>query len=263
MQRLRWCVVRLLAASEIMLAMAGMTPRAARSQPTPQGAPAAGTAKLIGTITDTAGVPLARAEIWLLAVAALRTISNDTGAFELTGLPAGPVTFAIRRLGYESATFSSTLKEGKTHRATFPLTPAPQALAGVRVQDTTSAWLSLFESRRAGHRGTFITRADFEKKQHRMASDILRMVPGVQVVPTRFGTQIVMSRGAGARRCVPQLYVHTTPYSGNFDDFTPEDIEALEVYVGVSEIPPDLNTMGRPVCAAIVIWTREPPPRKR
>jgi len=263
MQRLHWCVVRLFSASAIALALAAMAPPAARSQPVPQGAPAAGTARLIGTITDSSGVPLARAEIWLLAVAALRTISNDSGAFELTGLPAGPVTFAIRRLGYESATFSSTLKEGKTHRASFPLTPAPQALAGVHVQDTTSAWLSLFESRRGGHRGTFITRADFAKRQHRVASDILRMVPGVQIVPTRFGTQVVMSRGAGARRCVPQLYVHTTPYSGNFDDFTPEDIEALEVYVGISEIPPDLNTMGRPVCAAIVIWTREPPPRKR
>jgi len=263
MQRLQRCAVRLLGASATVLSMSVMAPRAILSQPAPQGAPASGTAKLIGTITDTAGVPLARAEIWLLAVAALRTISNDSGAFELTGLPAGPVTFAIRRLGYESVTYSSTLKEGKTHRATFPLTPAPQALAGVRVQDTTSAWLSLFESRRAGHRGTFITRADFAKRQHRIASDILRMVPGVQVVPTRFGTQIVMSRGAGARRCVPQLYVHTTPYSGNFDDFTPEDIEALEVYVGISEIPPDLNTMGRPVCAAIVIWTREPPPKKR
>jgi hypothetical protein len=113
------------------------------------------------------------------------------------------------------------------------------------------------------HRGTFLTRADFEKYNYRIASDILRQVPGVQVQPARVGTQVVMTRGAGARRCLPQLYVHSTPYSGNFDDFAPDDIEALEIYVGISEIPPDLNTMGRPICAAIVIWTREPPPRKR
>ena len=237
---------------------------AAEGQATPQGATAvAPTAKLIGTITDTSGLPLARAEIWLVSVMALRTLSNDSGAFELAGLPAGPVTFAVRRLGYESATFSATLKAGKTHRAAFPLTPSVQSLAEVRVQDTTSGWLSLFESRRGGHRGSFITRKDFENKHLRIASDILRLVPGVQVQQTRFGTQVIMTRGAGVRRCIPQLYVHTTPYSGNFDDFTPEDIEAVEVYVGISEIPPDLNTMGRPVCGAIVVWTREPPPKRR
>jgi hypothetical protein len=132
----------------------------------------------------------------------------------------------------------------------------------MKVEDTTSMWLSQFEARRASHRGSFIERSQFERRNLRIASDILRSVPGVQVLPTRTGTQIVMSRGSGARRCVPQLYVHATPYSGNFDDFTPDDIEALEVYVGISEIPPDLNTMGRPICAAIVIWTREPPRRR-
>ena len=237
---------------------------AVAAQATTQGTPMpAATAKLVGRITDSAGTPLARAEIWLLSIAALRAVSDDSGAFELLGLPAGPVTFAVRRLGYESATFSAMLKEGKTHRASFPLTPAVQSLETVNVQDTTSAWLSLFEARRTTQRGTFVTRKDFEKRNLRIASDILRLVPGVQVVPARVGTQVVMTRGAGARRCVPQLYVHSTPYSGNFDDFSAEDIEAVEVYVGISEIPPDLNTMGRPICGAIVIWTREPPPRPR
>ena len=236
----------------------------AHSQATAQGvAPPVATAKLIGTVTDTSGVPLSRAEIWLVSVTTIRAVSNDSGHFELPGLPAGAITLGVRRLGFESATFSTVLKPGKTHRATFPLTPSVQALAEVRVQDTASTWLSLFDEHRTTHRGTFITRKDFEKDNLRIATDILRRVPGVQIVPTRMGTAVVMTRGFGARKCIPQLYVHQTPYSGNFDDFTPEDIEALEVYVGVSEIPADLNTMGRPVCAAIVIWTREPPPKKR
>lgn len=223
---------------------------------------AAATAKLVGTVTDTAGVPLSRAEIWLVAVTSLRTISNDSGHFELPGLPAGSVVLGVRRLGFEEATFTAVLKPGKTHRATFPLTPSVQPLAEVRVRDTISNWLAVFEQRRFMHRGTFLTRKDFANDNLRIASDILRRVPGVQIVPTRTGTAVTMTRGAGARRCIPQLYVHETPYSGNFDDFTPDDIEALEVYLGISEIPPDLNTMGRPICAAIVIWTREPPPKK-
>ncbi|PYP65823.1 MAG: hypothetical protein DMD26_09765, partial [Gemmatimonadetes bacterium] len=34
------------------------------------------------------------------------------------------MTLGVRRLGYESATFSANLRAGKTHRATFPLTPS-------------------------------------------------------------------------------------------------------------------------------------------
>jgi hypothetical protein len=230
-----------------------------------QGTPAAvsvASAKLLGTVTDTSGVRLSRAEVWLIPLSTLRTITNDSGEFELAGLPPGAITLGVRRLGYESATFTTTLKPGRTHRGTFPLTPSAQTLSVVKVQDTASSWLSLFEQHRSIHRGTFITRQDFAKDNLRIASDILRRVPGVQVVPARFGTAITMNRGAGARTCRPQLYVHQTPYSGNFDDFTPDDIEALEVYVGISEIPPDLITMGRPICAAIVIWTREPPPKQ-
>jgi hypothetical protein len=236
------------------------------SQSAAQSAPAAGsvpTAKLLGTVTDTAGVRLSRAEVWLVALSTLRTITNDSGEFELAGLPAGSITLGVRRLGYESATFTAILKPGRTHRGTFPLTPSAQALSEVKVQDTVSSWLSLFEQRRSMHKGSFITRRDFEKDNLRIASDILRRVPGIEVVPTRSGTAIAANRGFGARTCRPQLYVHQTPYSGNFDDFTPDDIEALEVYVGISEIPPDLITMGRPICAAIVIWTREPPPKKK
>jgi hypothetical protein len=235
----------------------------ASAQTTPQPPSRVTTAKLLGTVTDTSGVRLSRAEIWLVSASTLRTVSDDSGEFALVGLPAGTITLAVRRLGYASATFSATLKSGKTHRATFPLTPSAHQLSEVQVQDTASSWLSVFEQRRSMHRGTFITRQDFAKENLRVASDIMRRVPGVQVMPTRSGTAIVMNRGAGMRRCMPQLYVHETPYSGNFDDFTPDDIEALEVYVGLSEIPPDLISVGRPICAAIVIWTREPPPKNR
>ena len=262
MRTSRACV-KALSATALGIALVCDGAIAASSQATSQGVPATATAKLIGKVTDTSGIPLSRAEVWLVSVNELRTISNDSGNFELPGLPAGAVTLGVRRLGFESATFAAVLKAGKTHRVTFPLSPSVQSLAEVKVQDTASSWLSLFDERRSMHRGTFITRQDFEKQNLRVATDILRRVPGVQIVPTRSGTAVVMTRGAGARRCIPQLYVHQTPYSGNFDDFTPDDIEALEVYVGISEIPPDLNTMGRPICAAIVIWTREPPPKKR
>jgi hypothetical protein len=54
------------------------------------------------------------------------------------------------------------------------------------------------------------------------------------------------------------MYVHNQPYSGTLDDFTADDIEALEVYVGISEIPAELDKNGKGICGVIVVWTRDP-----
>ncbi len=68
-----------------------------------------------------------------------------------------------------------------------------------------------------------------------------------------------MTRGDGSRACVPQMFVHNMAYSGTLDDFSADDIEALEVYIGISEVPPELAKNGRTgVCGAIVVWTRDP-----
>jgi hypothetical protein len=219
-------------------------------------------AVLIGRVTDTAGDPVAGAEITVLKHDSIRAISGDSGEFRLIRLPPGTIVFNVRRLGFEPATFTAVLKPGRTHRAIFSLTSSAVALPAVSVADTApqTHWLDQFERRRSSARGTFFTRADIERKGARNGTDILRTVPGVRLAPIRGGTgnQVIMNRGAGARTCIPAMFVHNVPYSGTLDDFMADDIEALEVYVGVSEIPPELDKNGRGICGAIVVWTRDP-----
>src|ERR1041384_73118 len=118
----------------------------------------AATATLIGTVVDTAGAPLAGAEISLLANAGVRTLTSDSGTFRLAGLPVGSVVLSVRRLGFEPATFTAQLRGGKTPRATLKLTPSALRLPAVAVEDTLhkSHWLDVFESRRSSQRGTFL-----------------------------------------------------------------------------------------------------------
>jgi Carboxypeptidase regulatory-like domain/TonB-dependent Receptor Plug Domain len=248
-----------------MVAATALFTATADAQDTARGATqAAAPSRVIGKVTDTTGVRLSKAEISILN-SEMRTVADDSGEFTLADVPSGVVVFSVRRLGYEAATFTAVLKPGKAHRVTFPLTELAANLPGMTVAEKhqPSGWLADFEKHRSGGRGMFITRTDIERRQARTASDVMRMVPGVQIVATRLGPQLVMTRGAGVRRCLPQLYVHTTPYSGMIDDFSADDIEAIEVYAGISELPADLNTMGRPVCAAVVIWTREPPKKEK
>lgn len=218
-------------------------------------------AVLIGHVTDSTGTGIPGAEITLLKSDRVHAITGDSGEFRINGLPPGTVVFSVRRIGFEAATFTAVLKPGKTHRANFHLSGTAQALPPVAVSDTAvqSHWLDAFKARQAGSRGTFITRADIVKRGARIGSDILRSVAGVRIDPGRAGgNRVYMTRGSGARPCIPSMFVHGLPYSGTIDDFNADDIEALEVYVGISEIPPELDKNGKGICGAIVVWTRDP-----
>lgn len=209
-----------------------------------------------GVVVDTAGLPLGGAEVRAVGTVIV-AITSDSGIFRVE-LPAGPTVFAVRRLGFEPSTFLATLRPGRTNGVTLVLQGTAQALPGVLVaEEREQTWLRLFTQRSHNQQGTFITRADIEKARSRMTTDLLRRrVPSAQVVNTRVGTRVYL-RGNGARRCPPQLFVHTTPYSGEVDDFPPDVLEALEIYSGSSEVPPELN-IGRAMCGVIVIWTRDP-----
>jgi hypothetical protein len=219
-------------------------------------------ATLIGHVVDSAGVGLPGAEITLNKSDKVHAITGDSGEFRIAGLPPGAVVFNVRRIGFESASFTAVLKGGRTQRAKFSLTPTAQALPLVAVSDTANKthWLDDFTRRKGTNRGTFISREEIERKGARMGTDVVRSVPGLRLVPRRggIGNQVLMTRGDGPRACVPQMFVHNMAYSGTLDDFVAEDIEAVEVYVGTSEVPAELDKAGKGICGAIVVWTRDP-----
>jgi len=222
-------------------------------------------AVLIGKVTDSLGIGLPGAELTLFHSDKVHAITGDSGDFRIAGLPPGTNVFNVRRLGFEPASFTALLKPGKTHRATLKLSATAHELPTVAVADTATKthWLDQFDRRRSTNPGVFFTRADIEKKNARMGTDIVRNIPGIRLIPVRGGGsyKVTMNRGAGARTCYPQMFYHNTPYSGDLDDFVADDIEAIEVYVGVSEIPPELDKGGKGICGAIVVWTRDPKKR--
>jgi hypothetical protein len=210
-----------------------------------------------GIVVDSAGLPIVGAEVRAVGTTFI-VITGDSGLFRFE-LPPGPVVFAVRRLGYLPATFLATLTpSARIKGVTLTLQGSAQSLPGVLVSEAREqTWLRVFNDRKDTQQGTFITRSEIEKARARLTTDILRRrVPSAHVVMTRAGNRIYM-RGNSSRRCAPQLFVHTTPYSGEVDDFPPDVVEAIEVYSGPSETPPELN-VGRSMCGAIVIWTRDP-----
>ena len=96
-----------------------------------------------------------------------------------------------------------------------------------------------FRHKNSGRGGYFITRNDIERKQPRVMSDMLRSVPGLRV-DCSFGTCQVQTfeearRIAGG--CPIQYFLDGTPFSGDIDELTPDQVEGIEVYRGSSRRP--------------------------
>lgn len=222
-----------------------------------QQAPREPLAILVGRVADSTGAPISGARISVQPGSSRTTVTSDSGMFRFDSLAAGPNEFAVRRIGFDPITFSAALKPGKISRVKVVLSASTQGLPAMAISDTASHWLDAFDRRRDKHVGTFITRADFQKWEPKSSLDIVRGVPGVEISMVGGVSRVLFTRTV-TRKCAPTMYIHGSPFSGQLDDLAVDEIEALEIYTGLSQIPPEFDRVGRNVCAVINIWTRDP-----
>ena len=91
-----------------------------------------------------------------------------------------------------------------------------------------------------------------------MLTDIFRRIPGVQISSTRMIRNAIRMRGM---KCWPLVWLDGAPLpSGEFDldNLSPTSLEGIEIYTGVSQIPPQfMGARGLGSCGVIVVWSRE------
>jgi hypothetical protein len=222
-------------------------------------------ATLVGTVRDSAGRPIPAVEVRFrgLNVAAART--NDSGGFRFTALPAGPTSIVVRRLGFAPATVNLRLRADRTDSLVVTLTAVATTIDGVLVRDEhetrSRRVLAGFWERRERGFGSFVTRAEIDRRDPHDFVDIARLVPSVSV-QTRNGRKVIRFNrsSGGVRDCPPQYFVDGMRIeSGSPDEFSPEDVEAVEIYPGPATTPPQF--VAPPfsfTCGAVVIWMRVP-----
>jgi hypothetical protein len=60
------------------------------------------------------------------------------------------------------------------------------------------------------------------------------------------------------RDCPPQYWLDGIPLmNGSADEFSPDNVEAIELYAGPATTPPQFNTRGQ-TCGTVVVWSRLP-----
>jgi len=219
----------------------------------------AGTSHLVGTVSDRESeAPISGARIYLLDPSSGTEIasgdSDAAGAFELSAVPDGTYDLRVERIGYRVLSDTVTLPSSDDHALTIYLVAEAIDLEPlvVWVPRTTAYYMRHFETRRTTGSGTFITRAQIERRRARQTSEILHSLAGVRVQYSTRGEAALFLRGT----CRPEVYVDGAAIheSVSIDmAVLPDDIEGIEVYSNAT-IPAQYATTG--ACGAILVWTR-------
>jgi hypothetical protein len=224
------------------------------------------TGTLAGRVVTADGSPIPHAQIAVQGTS-LATVASVDGGFRLLGVPSWSQTLNVRMIGYKPRAMAFEVLAGDTVNLRVVLNAIPLPLDAVEVRSYAAVTPGMrgFEERRArGGPGVFLTRDDIERMQPRVLTDVFRRVPGLQVRPVRGGlwnNLLVQARGS---ECPIRFYMNGSafplPPDQPINDFVaPEDVVAMEVYSGSSEIPAQFSFNTR--CGVIMLWTRYGPGR--
>lgn len=238
----------------------------AATDSTPETSLLRGDARLRGRVVAVTGRAIADARVMLWGTG-IETRTNEDGAFTLTGLPGGTHTLDVRAVGFSPVQRPVDIVSSSQGAAEVELANLGITLDTVRVvaRVYTSRREAAFERRLKSGFGHIIQEAEIERRNPMFVSDLLRTIPGVLVVPSRYSTDDVQMRGSYSGYCRPSIYIDGTPII-NDPNFplnqlvSTSEIRAMEVYTRSLTTPMEFQGMSRS-CGAIVIWTG--PRRKR
>ena len=219
---------------------------------------------------DTTGLPGALVEVVGLSVS---TTASRTGFYRLAGLRPGPQMLRVRMLGYQAVTMAVELREGRAEHKEISLERLPTVLTEVRIEGELRKVPPRFEEvyrRMATANGKFFTREDIERLNPPDVQALLMQVvtvrvsdQGIQFARCEQGGAYALS-GGGATGV--QIYIDGRRMTGRLGSgsnsnehreilrmVTPSQIQAIEIYGGVSRIPGEFLDNA---CAVISIWTR-------
>ena len=229
------------------------------------------TGSIVGFVRDSAGHPISEVQFRLFdgSQEPRLAISDSVGRFFFPRARPGEFRLWIRRVGYTQLNTTVRVVAGESSRPNVVMERGPYLLDGPSIiGDPTRGKMGPFNQRMSRGVGSFVTRAEIEKRQPVSISELLRTLPGVNITQRMAGEPqpVHMQRSVNSSMqstCVVQLYVDGQPYpNGNLDDFAPLTLEGVEVYRSASEIPADFRTRDA-TCGLIALWTRDPEAARR
>ena len=219
------------------------------------------------SVRDSLGRSIVGAELTVEGTA-VRGVTDEKGELRFNAVRGGPATIRVRRLGFQPVAVDVMVDQRVPAARLVTLLAIPQRLAPIIVKggsNYTGRMAGFYQRRDLGI-GHFVSRERLERENPSQLSDVFRRLPGVHITSTRFIRNAIRFRGNG-QSCWPLVWLDGAPLpTAEFDiDFlTPNSIEGIEVYSGVSQIPPQfMGSRGLGSCGVIVVWSREGERRER
>ena len=179
-------------------------------------------------------------------------MTNGGGRFELEDLEPGLVEIRFTHLSYAPRRTTLVVQSERTVEVNVPMSTQPIELEGIEVT-VRSAYLERNGFYRRA-RQSFVrqfTSADLDAIDAVYLSNVLFRVPGVVVRKGPNGAQAWNRRGFTGG-CPMGVYLDNVPMRGfDLDMFSPWNLEAVEVYRGIST--PIFYGGG---CGVILLWTK-------
>jgi hypothetical protein len=212
-------------------------------------------------VDDSTELPIEAARIVLLGSEGETidaAMTDSAGYFSVAGGEAGEYRLTAGRIGYPQTVSSPlSLAFGDTLQVEFRISAGvvlldPVIVTGRRRRPPADI-RAFYRRAESGIFGTFLTRTDIERAHPVRSSDLLRTIPGVQVVPMALGGAATLIRG-----CRPLIVVDGVRVQNvtSIDHLVqPLELEGLEVYRSPSQVPVEYGGL-RSNCGAILIWTR-------
>jgi hypothetical protein len=210
--------------------------------------------RVTGRVTEEgADQGLSDVEITVLGETQVRTISTGRGRFNLTDLEPGLAEIRFTRLGYAPRTAALIVRPGRAVELFASMSTDP---IEVTVRSSFLERNGFYERADLGW-GDQYTRRNLDAINPGVLSDVVRRTGGLRVVRNNTGNTVAVS----ARRdsfsgggCVLPVYVDgLRVYNPDLDQYSPETIDAMEIYQGIGT--PLRYSMLNP-CGVVLIWTR-------
>ncbi len=204
-----------------------------------------------------------------------RTLTDADGRFGIAMNRAAGVRIRADHVGYRQNITPVLFFDNRLfYQVEIRLDPEAVLLAPLEVvgrsEATPSHVLDAYRFRLEHGQGYYITRAEIRQRHPNNITDLLRTVPGLEVTSSGSGNRPVVQTARGAAKgCLAQVYVDgllvnrrlMTSQGQRSDVFriddvvSPDNVEGIEVYLGLSTIPPEFLSP-EASCGIIAIWTR-------
>jgi hypothetical protein len=209
----------------------------------------------------------------LVATLDKSAVTDSTGRFVLTDLPAGRHSVRIIYDGRETETYEFDLREGHTVRLAVVLDVDAQDLAPIvvepRIADLWRDLAGFYERRRQYHGyARFFTREDIERQHPKEISALLKVAGIFQWCA--YSYTCVATRFVRGHICAVPISVNGLPiWERDFDRIPIENVAGIEIYRDPMSTQAFAVPMisqygfegrdpiyGRDRCGSVGIWTR-------